>query len=98
MSVHAVPASDGSVALREDLRMRSITGIRLSFLCLHLGRDAYALLIRCAVQVDLVSANGEAIGTLSSQWQTAISSRNVFSADGRALAAATASGRLHIYR
>jgi hypothetical protein len=51
-----------------------------------------------ALQVDLYSSSGEAIKVLSSQHQTAISSRNVFSADGKALAAATASGRLHIYR
>lgn len=48
--------------------------------------------------VDIYSSEGEQLTVLSSEYQTAISSRNVFHPDGHALAAATASGRVHIFR
>lgn len=49
-------------------------------------------------QVDMYSDAGEQIAALSSEFQTAISSRNVFHPDGHALAASTSSGRVLIYR
>ncbi|BDA42654.1 WD repeat-containing protein 76 [Coccomyxa sp. Obi] len=48
--------------------------------------------------VDMYSSTGDQIAALSSEYQTAISSRNVFHPDGTALAASTSSGRVLIYR
>ena len=63
-----------------------------------LGLPTHDVFIHLLRQVDLFASSGEQITTLSSEYQTAISSRNIFNSDGTALAAATASGRVHIYR
>jgi hypothetical protein len=48
--------------------------------------------------VDIYSRTGEQVVALGSEYQTAISSRNVFHPNENALAASTASGRVLIYR
>jgi hypothetical protein len=50
------------------------------------------------MQVDVYTSSGKPVMSLSSEFQTAISSRCVFHPSGSALAAATASGRVLIYR
>ena len=50
------------------------------------------------LQVDVYTSTGKQVTSLSSELQTAISSRCVFHPNGSALAAATASGRVLIYR
>lgn len=49
-------------------------------------------------QVDVYTSSGKQVTSLNSEFQTAISSRCVFHPNGSALAAATASGRILIYR
>ena len=51
-----------------------------------------------AMQVDVYTKAGKQVTSLSSEFQTAISSRCVFHPNGAALAAATASGRVLVYR
>ncbi|CAL5219832.1 g1745 [Coccomyxa viridis] len=48
--------------------------------------------------VDVYTSSGKQVTSLNSEFQTAISSRCVFHPNGSALAAATASGRILIYR
>ena len=51
-----------------------------------------------ALQVDVYTMAGKSVTSLSSEFQTAISSRCVFHPNCAALAAATASGRVLVYR
>ena len=54
--------------------------------------------LRHVMQVDVYTSAGKPVTSLSSEFQTAISSRCVFHPSGSSLAAATASGRILIYR
>ena len=50
------------------------------------------------LQVDIINAAGNEQAQLSSEFQTAISSRHAVHPAHPILAAGTASGRMHIYR
>ena len=62
--------------------------------CLALASAADAFAAR---QVDVFDAAGEQRAALSSEFQTAISPRNIMHPRLPLLAAATASGRVHLY-
>ena len=52
----------------------------------------------CGVQIDVFDSEGAQMVQLSSEHQTAISSRHCVHPTLSVLAAGTASGRMHIYR
>lgn len=57
-----------------------------------------AILQAAALQVDIINATGKEQMQVSSEFQTAISSRHAVHPAHPILAAGTASGRMHIYR